>query len=66
MVLPDLFVDLSTHSVFIAGSPEFVADCGDAARALGVAEDRLHVEGYYPCATAESPPIGRLSAVTCR
>ena len=34
-VLPALFGDLSGHSVFVAGSPAFVAACVDKAKALG-------------------------------
>jgi CDP-4-dehydro-6-deoxyglucose reductase len=64
VVLPELFDDLSGHSVFIAGSPEFVDDCRRAVRELGVADERLHVEGYHPRAAAEAPPIERLSAVS--
>lgn len=45
--LPDLFPDLSGHSVFIAGSPAFVADCERAARRLGAPERHLHTEGYF-------------------
>ena len=62
-VLPGLFDDLSGHSVFIAGSPEFVNDCRDTALALGVDETRLHLEGYHPRAAAEAPPGERLADV---
>jgi CDP-4-dehydro-6-deoxyglucose reductase len=46
-VLPSLFPDLSRHSVFVAGSPEFVADCVAAAKALGANERLLHTEGFF-------------------
>lgn len=54
-MLPALIPDLSSFSVFIAGGPSFVDDCRAAARGLGAPEDRLHVEGYHPQASAETP-----------
>ncbi len=61
VVLPDLFDDLSGHSIFIAGSPEFVDDCRNAVTALGADPDKLHVEGYFPQAPPEAPPADRLT-----
>ena len=58
--LPELFPDLAGHSVFIAGSPEFVEDCRAAVLGLGAAESRIHTEGYYPQQEAVSPPAERL------
>ena len=52
-LLPTLFGDLSKHSVFVAGTPQFVADCVAAAKALGAQPKLLHTEGYYP----QSPPL---------
>ncbi len=46
-ILPRHFSDLSTYSVFIAGSPEFVACCTAAAKALGAREELIHCEGFF-------------------
>lgn len=62
-LLPDLFPDLSEHSVFIAGSPAFVEDCAAAARALGAKDELMHSEGYVSQKLPESPPADRLMAV---
>lgn len=61
-VLPQLFPDLSGHSVFIAGSPGFVEDCESAVRALGAQPHLVHSEGYYGQAPAQVPPATRLVA----
>lgn len=45
-VLPELFPTLAATSVFIAGSPEFVADCAAAAANLGASPDLIHTEGF--------------------
>ena len=45
-ILPELFPDLSGHSLFIAGSPDFAEDCAAAAHALGAPAERIHVERY--------------------
>ncbi|MGB8267361.1 MAG: 2Fe-2S iron-sulfur cluster-binding protein [Candidatus Velthaea sp.] len=47
-ILPALYPDLSEYSVFIAGNPGFVEDCGAAARALHARDDRIHTERYIP------------------
>ncbi len=60
-VLPDMFDDLSGHTVFIAGSPEFVDDCREAVNALGATPDRVHVEGYFAQSAAQVPPADRLT-----
>jgi len=60
-VLPDMFSDLAGHTIFIAGSPEFVEGCRAAALELGAEADHVHVEGYHPQAPAEAPPAERLS-----
>lgn len=60
-VLPNLFDDLSRHSVFIAGSPAFVTDCVAAVGALGARPELTYVEGYHPQAAAEVPPQERLT-----
>jgi CDP-4-dehydro-6-deoxyglucose reductase len=60
-VLPELFDDLHDHSVFIAGSPEFVADCVTAVHSLGARPELIYVEGYHAQAPAEMPPTERLA-----
>ena len=46
-ILPKLFPDLSGHSIFAAGSPQFVEACISAAKALGAKEELLHTEGFF-------------------
>lgn len=46
-ILPAQFTDLSGHSVFIAGTPEFVADCKLAAERLGAKSEMIHTEGFF-------------------
>lgn len=46
-LLPGLFPDLSGFSVYIAGSPEFVEQCRQAARRLGAPAERIHTEGFH-------------------
>lgn len=60
-VLGQVRSDLSGHAVYIAGSPEFVDACVDAARALGAAEERIFVEKYHPQSPAEVPPAEQLA-----
>ncbi|MEX6724992.1 2Fe-2S iron-sulfur cluster-binding protein [Parapedomonas caeni] len=62
VVLPGLFEDLSSHSVFIAGSPDFVADCTRAVTALGAKPGQIHTEGYFGQAQPEAPPPEQLVA----
>ena len=62
-LLPQLFENLLHYSVFIAGSPEFVAACTDAAVRLGAAEGHLHTEKYFSQFTPSAPPPDRLVAV---
>ncbi len=45
-ILGDLFGDLGDTSVFIAGNPDFVADCEAAALELGADPGLIHTEGY--------------------
>jgi CDP-4-dehydro-6-deoxyglucose reductase len=49
-MLDQIADDLSGYSVYIAGSPEFVDDCTDAALALGANTARVFVERYHPAA----------------
>jgi CDP-4-dehydro-6-deoxyglucose reductase len=46
-ILPAQFPDLSGHSVFIAGTPEFVESCRAAAKRLGARDELIHTEGYF-------------------
>lgn len=46
-LLPALFGDLCGHEVFVAGAPGFVADCAQAARALGARPGHLHTEEFF-------------------
>jgi len=59
-LLPTLFPDLGGHSVFIAGSPGFVADCAAAVRALGARAELIHTEGFHGRAPARAPDPARL------
>lgn len=61
-LLPDLFPSLAGHSVFVAGTPAFVADCVAAAKRLGAPDALIHSEGYYGQAPAQVPSPGRLAA----
>lgn len=54
-MLSKLKSDLSDHSVYVAGSPEFVDDCVKAADALGAQHHQIFVERYHPQAEAETP-----------
>lgn len=59
-ILPGLFPDLAGHTVFIAGSPDFVEDVKAVALDLGGQEALIHTEGYYPAMEPEYPPAERL------
>ncbi len=61
-ILPDLFPDLSQHSIFIAGAPEFVDDCVAAAKRLGARAELIHTEGYFAQRAPEATPKERLLA----
>lgn len=60
-VLPEITPDLSQHSVYIAGSPEFVNACAATSLELGADEQRIFVERYTPQAVADVPPPDQLS-----
>lgn len=62
-VLPGLFADLSQHSLFIAGSPEFVEQCVAAAQALGARDELIHTEGYFGQAQPELAPANQMLTV---
>lgn len=59
-ILPEMFPDLSAHSVFIAGNPDFVEDVRAVVEELGADRDLTHTEGYYPAREPETPPQERL------
>lgn len=59
-ILPDLFSDLSGHSVYIAGAPAFVDDCVAAALALGANQSLIHTEGFFEQGLPQAPPKERL------
>ena len=59
-ILGEHFPDLSEHSVFVAGNPDFVDACVARARALGVRDALLHTEGYFVQQSPEAPPPERL------
>lgn len=46
-ILSTQFPDLSAHSVFIAGTPDFVESCKAAAKRLGAKDEMIHTEGYF-------------------
>ena len=46
-LLPRMYPDLSKHSLFIAGSPEFVDACVITAKALGAQDEMVHKEGFF-------------------
>ena len=46
-VLPGVLSDLSKHTVFAAGSPEFTASCVQTCQRLGAAPERIYTEGFF-------------------
>ncbi len=52
-VLPGLFSDLSKHSIFVAGSPEFVDSCVEAVKKLGARKELIFTEGFF----AQQQPV---------
>jgi CDP-4-dehydro-6-deoxyglucose reductase len=53
-VVPQMFRDLSKHTVFAAGSPEFVANCVATVSALGAQPERIYTEGFFAQQQADS------------
>lgn len=53
-LLPKMYPDLSKYSVFIAGSPEFVDACVEAANALGSQDKMVHKEGFFQQQSVEA------------
>ncbi|MGH3192009.1 MAG: hypothetical protein ACRDPY_14600 [Streptosporangiaceae bacterium] len=50
----EVAADLSSHQVFIAGSPQFVDACLVAVRDAGADEARLYIERYFPAGRDET------------
>lgn len=46
-VLPKIYPDLSKHSIFAAGSPEFVDTCVATVKKLGAQAKLIHTEGFF-------------------
>jgi CDP-4-dehydro-6-deoxyglucose reductase len=61
-LLPEIFKDLSGHSVFVAGSPEFVESCIEVAKRLGAQDHLIHTEGFFEQQSPEVPDAERLMA----
>ncbi|MEI7432069.1 MAG: 2Fe-2S iron-sulfur cluster-binding protein [Betaproteobacteria bacterium] len=53
VVLPKLFPDLSKHTIFAAGSPEFVETCLATVKKLGAKDELIHSEGFF----AQQQPV---------
>lgn len=47
VVLPQMFTDLSKHTIFAAGSPEFVEACVKTVKLLGAQDEWIHTEGFF-------------------
>ncbi len=59
-LLERLYPDLAGHRVFIAGSPQFVADCAAAALRCGAEARHIFTESYFPRAAPALPEPSRL------
>lgn len=62
VILPDLFPDLAQHTIFIAGTPDFVEDCTASCLQLGALREHIHTEGYHAQHAPELVPKERLMA----
>lgn len=60
-ILPTLFKNLANHSIFIAGSPSFVADCTAAVKKQGAQQKLIHTEAYFPKSEPVPPPREKLA-----
>lgn len=47
VALPKLFTNLSSHTIFVAGSPEFVTTCVETVMRLGAKKELIHTEGFF-------------------
>jgi CDP-4-dehydro-6-deoxyglucose reductase, E3 len=63
VVLPKLFPDLSKHTIFAAGSPEFVDTCLATVKQLGAQDKLIHHEGFFSQQQPEVPEASRLLTV---
>ena len=61
-ILAEHFPDLSQHSVFVAGTPEFVEACVAVVKQLGGRPELIHTEGYFSQQAPEEVPKERLIA----
>jgi CDP-4-dehydro-6-deoxyglucose reductase, E3 len=61
VVVPELFGDLSKHTIFAAGSPEFVSSCVASVKSLGAAPERIHTEGFF---AQQQPELAGANAST--
>lgn len=59
-ILKEHYKDLSSYSLYIAGSPEFVEDCKKQALQLNAKPDQIHVEGFYSQNKDEIPTFDKL------
>lgn len=59
-ILGEQYPDLSRHSIYIAGSPEFVDACANAALALSANKEMIHSEGFFDQALPVEPAQDRL------
>jgi CDP-4-dehydro-6-deoxyglucose reductase len=62
-VLPGQFPDLSKHSVFAAGSPEFVATCVNTVKALGAKPEGIFTEGFFAQQQPQVPDADHLLSI---
>ena len=53
VALPTVFKDLSKHTIFAAGSPEFVETCLATVKKLGAKDELIHTEGFF----AQQQPV---------
>ncbi len=59
-VLPGLFPDLSKHTIFAAGSPDFVDTCVRVTTALNARPELIHTEGFFSQQQPEVPDADHL------
>lgn len=59
-VLPKMFTDLSKHTIFAAGSPEFLDACVQVVKQLGAKPELIHTEGFFSQQQPEVPDSDHL------
>lgn len=59
-LLPELFPDLSSYQVFVAGSPGFVSDCTASALTCRAKPENVFTESYLPSVPPLLPETDRL------